>query len=634
MIESSLSSQIERTGNILRKGASDQIVDYNRRFESIKGLYDTFLADLLVSDFSYEKAYETAKRFLGSDKVEFAAVDGTEYTRPLFDMVIFFGGSYAARGTIEFKKDKPPKVEYATRFLEQGRGISSCIPLYVNKVVEVDKSLSPMLELEPTRISLIKPLTDESIANNSSIASWIMAFSEIYLAYKLASEPEENIKILFLDRSLTCMQSSLMYDTSRRKRWKTHGALFGYEIDGESIDMNDLAFGRHRILNKDLGTPSPRGDYLRYSIIYLLEGKDSHSSFNEICRELSVKDEKRRSRVLRYIKKSVKENYLEEKAGKYKVNSKYKTSWQRLKKLVNIIGKQLFEEIVDKNPLQVKKGDKFDWLTTQDIAFLTLFCIYMLVEECWNRKILLLGITKDTASRDFKNHVIPVFVNQRIWKHVVDQDKLRDVPNTDRMFLQSISLFNYQKVKVPWSLVEYDSAFRTIIPDLKKRMGYVSGAIRNRIIPERLFVKSYIQLSQAKSDPQLRSNVLFIDRLVYPDFDLKKELRVSFKQDYGGATEPIDVIVFRDKNMDNEVQNLVMIMLEAMTSPSIPEVFGHNKPLFIADKVAKWHYGQARKIIDTTGRWIINRHDLRKFVFYMSTFRERRSQIESARREI
>ena len=632
MAESSLSSQVKRTGEILRKGASDQIVEYNRRFESIKDLYDSFLVDLFVSDFSYEKAHETAKSFFGSNKVEFAAVDGTEYTRPLFDMVIFFGGSYAARGVIEFKKDKPPKVEYATRFVEQGRGISSCVPLYVNKVIEIDKSLSPMLELEPTRISLVKPLTDESIANNSSIADWIMAFSEVYLAYKLASDPKENIKILFLDRSLTCMQSSLMWDTSRRKRWKTHGCLFGYEVDGIPIDMNDLAFGRHRILNKSLGIPAPRGDYLRYSIVYLLEEKDSWLSSPEICKELGVEDEKRRSRVLRYIKKSVKGGYLEERNGKYRINSKYKNSWQRLKKLVNTIGKQLFEEVSERNPLQIKKGDKYDWLTTQDIAFMTLYCLYMLIEECWNRKILLIGITKDTASRDFKNHIIPVFVNQRIWKHTVDQDKLRDVPNTDRMFLQSISLFNHEKVKVPWSLVEYDSAFRTIIPDFKKRMGYVSGAIKNRIIPERLFVKSYIQLSQAKSDPQLRSNVLFIDRLVYPDFDLKKESRIAFMQEYGGAIEPIDVIVFKDNKVSNEVQNLVMIMLEAMTSPSIPEAFGHNKPLFIADKVAKWHYGQARKIIDTTGQWIINRHDLRKFVFYMSTFRERRAQIEAARR--
>ncbi len=634
MVESSLSSQIERTGRTLIKGASDQIIEYNKRFESIKDLYDAFLVDLIASDFSNEKAWETARKLFRSDKVEFAAIDGTEYTHPLFDMVIFFGGSYAARGIVSFSKEESPKVEYETRFMEQAKGISSCVPLYINKVVEVDKNLSPMLELESTRISLVKPLTDESIVNNSSIASWIMAFSEIYLAYRLASRLEENIRILLLDRSLTCMQTSLMYDTSNRKRWKTHGALFGYEVDGMSIDMNDLAFGRHRILNILLGIPASRGDYLRYSIIYLLERKNSWLSFLEICRELNVEDEKRKVRILRFVDKSLQEGYVEENNGRYRINPKYRSSWQRLKTLVKMVGSQLFEKKPDHNPLQIKKAGTYDWLTTQDLAFLTLFCLYMLIEECWNRKILLLGITKDTASRDFKNHVIPVLVNEGIWKHAIDQQKLRDVPNTDRMFLQSISLFNHEKIMVPWSLIEYDSAFRTIVPDFKRRTGYVSGAIRNRIIPEKLFVKTYVQLSQAEYDPQLRSNVLFIDRLVYPNFDLKRESKVAFKQDYGGATEPIEVILFQNKDVPNEIQNLVMILLGAMTSPSIPEVFGHNKPLFIADKVAKWHFSQARKIIDTTGQWIINRHDLRKFVFYMSTFRERRAQIESARREI
>jgi hypothetical protein len=114
------------------------------------------------------------------------------------------------------------------------------------------------------------------------------------------------------------MQTSLMYDTSGRKRWKTHGGLLDFEVDGTPIDMNDLAFGRHRILNKALGTPAPRGDYLRYSIIYLLEEKNNWLSFHEICEELGVEDEKRKSRVLRFIEKSVKENYLEERSGNYR----------------------------------------------------------------------------------------------------------------------------------------------------------------------------------------------------------------------------------------------------------------------------------------------------------------------------
>jgi hypothetical protein len=292
----------------------------------------------------------------------------------------------------------------------------------------------------------------------------------------------------------------------------------------------------------------------------------------------------------------------------------------------------LFEKKTVENPMRIQKDGEYYWLTTLDIAFLALFCLNMLVEECWNRRILLIGLTKDTTSRDFKNQLLPALINNRIWKYDVDQKLLSKAPNTDRMFLQSASLFNYEDVKVPWGLIEYDSAFRTIIPDRARRMGYVGGAIRNRIIPERLFLKTYVQLSQTEYDPQLRSNVLFIDRIVFPEYDYKEDTTVKFKHDYGGATEPVNVILFKNNEVKNDIQNLSMIMLKAMTCPSIPEAFGHNKPLFIADKICKWCCEETSKIIDTTGKWIINNQDLRRFVFYMSTFRERRAEIEAARR--
>ena len=240
----------------------------------------------------------------------------------------------------------------------------------------------------------------------------------------------------------------------------------------------------------------------------------------------------------------------------------------------------------------------------------------------------MIGITKDTTARDFKSHVIPVCVNADVWK--VDKEKLRDIPSTDRMLLQAISLFNHEKIAVPWSLIEYDSAFQTIVPDFEHREGFVSGAIKNRIIPERLFVKTYVQLDKADRDPQLRSNVLFIDRLVYPEFDL--DAKVSFKHEYGGAVEPIEAILYRDRAVPNTVQNLVMIVLKAMGARSIPEVFGHNKPLFIADKIAKGQREKAKGIIDATGHWLMNNPKLRRFSFYMNTFRERRAEVEYARR--
>lgn len=91
MKSSFLSSQFKKAGEILRKGASDQVTDYTMRFDAIKGIYDSFLKDLIRKEFNAKDAVAIAKDFFGSEKVNFAAVDGTEYTHPMFDLVIFFG---------------------------------------------------------------------------------------------------------------------------------------------------------------------------------------------------------------------------------------------------------------------------------------------------------------------------------------------------------------------------------------------------------------------------------------------------------------------------------------------------------------------------------------------------------------
>jgi hypothetical protein len=131
----------------------------------------------------------------------------------------------------------------------------------------------------------------------------------------------------------------------------------------------------------------------------------------------------------------------------------------------------------------------------------------------------------------------------------------------------------------------------------------------------------------------LRSNVLLIDRLAYPQQDYKPENVTQFWNEFGSAKEPIEIILFKNKNTPNKLQDLTMTILTAMAPSNIPEAFGHNKPLFIADKIAKWNYNQFKCVVDTTAQWILNNHKLRRFIFYMSTFRERRASIEAARRE-
>ncbi len=623
---SSLTDALRRSSEALKLGASSRVSDYEQRFSSLKNLYGDLLADLVRADFGRSRVYETAIQFFGDSTVRFAGVDGTMYSRPMFDMVIFFGGAYASTGTVTFTEDGEVHVEYDKKTLKQNAGISSVVPVYISEVADIAKDLPPEKQ----------PLTDEAIANNSMISNSIMTLAEYYLAYKLATDPSQKTGIILMDRSLSIERASLLYDTSDRENWKAKANIIGYEADGQTVDINDLTLARQCICNAALNLPPPRADYLRYAIVQAVKTKGPLKE-GPLLAELDISDEKRTKRTRRYIKRWVEEGVLTETDGEYSLNDKYVTSWKRIKKMMTTVGDRIFinqEAQANTNVMKIAKEGKEHWLTTIDIAFLTLFTLHMLMEECWKRRILLIGITKDTAARDFKRQLIPIMHSEGLLKTAISRETFEKLPDTDRMILQSASLFNLDKMKPPWSLIEYDSAFRTMIPDRKGRKGYVSGAIKNKIGLERTFVKTYVQLSQAKSDPMLRSNVLLIDRLVYPEYDCAAENVVKFRNELSdGAKEPVEAVLFTDRNVPNKLQDLVMGILTAMAPSSIPEAFGHNKPLFIADKIAKWNYSQFKCIVDTTAGWILNNHKLRRFIFYMSTFRERRASIEAARRE-
>ena len=637
MTAPSLSNAIKRTCDTLRQGATKQVTDYEQRFSSIKNIYDDLLADLIRTGFDPKDAYETALQFFGGATVRFAGIDGTMYSKPLFDMVIFFGGAYAATGTIRFSETAEPEVTYDERTLQRSMGISSVVPIYINEIPEVDTSYAA--QEQPGEVNPAKPMTDEEIANNSLIANAIMTFSEYYLAYKLAADHTQDTRVIFLDRSLSTERATLLYETRKTGFWNAKTALVGCKASGYDVplDKNDLIIARQHVSNTALGLPPPRSDYLRTAIICMLEQCKALTA-SQIAAAFGAKDEKRIRRVERALKSLTERQILTVESGAYVLDPKYVTSWKRIKQITIDVGDKLFftktPSAETASSMKILKDGKEHWLTTIDIAFLTLFTLQMLMEECWKKRLLLVGVTKDTAARDFKRQLVPIMYGEGLLKTGVKLEALQALPNTDRMILQSASVFNVDQVTPPWSLIEYDSAFRTILPDRQSRRGYVSGAIRNKISLEKAFVKTYVQLSQARTDPLLRSNVLLVDRLAYPEYDCKPEnVKVFWNELSDGTIEPVKTVLYVDKSVPNRIQNLMMSVLVAMAPTNIPEAFGHNKALFIADKIAKWNYSQFRCVVDTTATWILNNHKLRKFIFYMSTFRERRASIEQTRRE-
>jgi len=619
----SLSRHINRLSKILRSNSEEEVKDYKRRFEFAAKFYEKFLKDFIVQGIDVEKVWKLATEFFGGSKVKFAAIDGTEYSRDIADLVLFFGGAYCVLGEVEFKEDSLPLVTYSPNIFESGRGVSACVPIYVNEVSDIDQvTFGEGVEEEEFSISL----EDTEVISNAQIAHWIMNFAEYFLAYKMVED--EGVKILLLDRNLSGDQAGFISKTSRRSLWSKL-AIHGLEVDGIRINENHLEILRYYLLNWDLDTPSARGDYLKFKIIFLLQ-RDGELSLEEIDKRLGIEEDERKERVKRALRTWLDREVVLEKNGKYKLSEEYLDFWEKIKKLVVEIGNNIFLGKDYANVMKVKKEGKYYWLTTLDLAFLSLIMLYMLLEECWKKKVLLIGLTKDTSARDFKNHLIPVLQNMGLIKIKITPEDLTSLPNTDRMFLQSISILNYEKIKPPWSSIEYDASFATIVPEEKN---FVRGAIKNKISPERIFLKSYIQLTQANRDPKIRSNVLAMNRLVYPDYDFQENKILHLVNKYTERIhEPVDVIVYKSNGMENDLQNLVNAILVSMTDSSILEVFGHNKPLFIADKLAKWHVGLFIKIIQSLELWIRGHPELKDFIFYMSSFRERRREIEELRR--
>lgn len=617
-MSSLLSMSIKRLGQILKDGAEGQVGESGQRLEGASHSYWPLVSKLIVSDFSVSKAFEKAQQLFNRPAVKFAAVDGSLDQNLLGGLAVFWAGAYSATGTINFSKDNPPHVEYHTGFVEKGYGLASCVPIYVDSIPEVEPQATPNQSRGQT---ISRHMTEESIVDNSTIANWIMLFSELYLAYELAKS--NDFQIILLDRSLSGTQSSLMHDTSRRALWKRQCAILGSKIQNLELDDQDLSVGRYRTLN-ERGVLPPRGDYLRHSVIFLLEKAGRPLSISEIARELNLETTDRMEKLTRFLNKAVEQGkYFQESDGKYSLFPALLTSWPRVGKVVEFFGDRFFSS-TSGNPLQVGDGPEPRWLTTLDLAFLCLFTLNLLVETCREKKILLIGITKDTTARDLITHLIPVCAEQKIWA-----PEVAHVSTTDRMLLQAISMFHHDQVHVPWATVEYDTAFQTIVLDFDHRPGFVSGAVQNRIILEQLFVKSYVQLDKASSDDQFRSNVLFIDRLYHPS---EKAATLSLKHEYGGAVEEIQPILWQTNTSENLVQQLVMVTLKAMTQQSLPEVFGHNKPLYIADKVAKAQRNRASQMVKAMGHWLVVHPKLRKYSFYLNTFRARRSEVESARR--
>ena len=202
-------------------------------------------------------------------------------------------------------------------------------------------------------------------------------------------------------------------------------AICTIDIDGAKLDDLELAYGRYHSPDPDGSLPA-RGDYLRYAAILLLEKVGKRLTVAEIAAQLKCTEADRVKRLTRYLNQLVDAGFLQVNGDKYSVNSRYANSWNRIRQLVELFGLRFFTSSTG-NALQITDGDQTRWMTTLDLAFLSLFTLNLLIEESTRNNILLVGITKDTAARDLVTHLIPVCRGQGIWS-----EKVEHVATTDQ----------------------------------------------------------------------------------------------------------------------------------------------------------------------------------------------------------
>lgn len=628
-----MSKNIGRVASILMSSIREYgeiVTKYREQFKTVLEKISTLIYSLTMNKM---------QKLLRDEEISFAAIDGTRYYDTIFDVVVFYAGAFAVTGKLFFKNNSF-HVVYDEKIPSDEA--SSIIPIHVSRVPELDQTF---FEVSGSEVTLKQLLGDDEIIDNTKIANALMEFSEYYLACKIANK---GYKLILLDRTLSGDQASLISSTlipfEDNENWEKV-ALIGYEVKVHGkkykITKHDLYWGRYIIFNEKLLTPPPRADYLSYVILNVFRIKDEELSLADLKRLLRIPDSY--SVLLKQVlKKLVKYGYLARCEEKYYLIPDFKRTWDKLKALVNSVAQKLFEEPVEEgftpNKLKIIVKGKEKWLTTLDLKFLTLFTLYMLIEKAWSEDILVLGLVKDTAAKDFLNHFIPIMYNIGIIK--ADEKWVKAWENiranfTDRMFLQIVSAEFPEVFRVPWSTIAYDTCFKTLRYDRERKGNYVKGVFRDKIAPERLFIKTYVQLGQLGKSPSIRSNVLALDRPIY-DVEVEEQdnvIRLKHKISYCNEDidENVDAIIHL--KTPGFINKKILALLFLLANPSVPESFGYPEPLVRADSIAKYMYSQVSKIVEGIARNISIDPAFRKYLLYMVTYRERRERYERFRRK-
>lgn len=543
----------------------------DRALTAVK-FYLSFLKDYVFQfPREKEKAVETIKNFFGKDKIRIVAIDGTKYERSRRGCIVF----YALASPLIYDLDLDPTNPKLRRVEEESlrNNVMILIPVPLSEIFLLGME-SPSEENEESEIEEIE--TEElgeffAPQKIGKIDFALMKLAEVYTA--LWCLKNVNPDVIMLD-------GSLFHEYSYSNRSVDRLSLYKGEILGEKLTKEDFIILKSYPINADLRIPSPSftrefliAELLKFGKIELDKNLTFHSKLmNEEIKITRIQLNNLRKLECLEIKEENDKIIIE-------LKERYYQTWSKLKNLFL----KICEEGFGKNNLDAFKiyfsdGEKksYRYMSEEDIETLCRIGYNMIIEECWDRNVLLFSITKDSYVRFFIDNFLTIGGPRHIGIFHFDQGLLPRIPSTDAGMLYDITV-RLNDLHPPLALMEYDPAISTIYssydPNVKS---YVLNQLR-KIAQERQFLRSLVQISE---DSTGRKSLVFtVDRIIYPNMDKHFEKLII---QMGGKNYE-----FAYYNKPSELLKVIVSLMFLTSSNRHDAVFGYPDPLFEVDQYVK-----------------------------------------------
>lgn len=555
---------------------------YRERTAATEDFYKSFFHKLVINfadQFRNERfrtrLQENIEKLTGTNVLQFIAVDGTCKREVFSDSITFFGGAYGARGEISLTGGRH-QIRYKRWSLDHDVSMVAWVPVPFARLEEVSPAGGEQFLV-----------TQEEKINLSSVHFQIMQLAEIFLAYNtITSSRLDAPNILLMDLSPSSVLASVA--TAQRNI-----GLVGYPYDRRALTQADITISLAHPFSAELGIPSPKKMDLHRTLISELHySPGNHLDLSVIATKYGLSQGDFRGSTDFLTRRGVLSK-PKNGSSHYTPKVHVQESWAYIREFFQNICTRLF---IQKNPeaLQYDAPDENGlvrrrWMAPDDLGFLIGVGMRLLIEACWERKVLFYGVVKDSSSRYLTRNFLGV--SRETGFHPELQClQVGVLPWTDRIFCEMLPFLD-ESLSAPWGTVEFDSAFMTLHRELKPNTSAtgIAGVMGRIVNQERLFARSLGQfyLKRNKKSP-LTGHVVFLERLLWPAWDrLGKGKGPSEIFIDTAELGKFSVVAWRDRDQFNPGQWVMMYLLSVLTRNHFAEAIGYPDPLHKADWGAK-----------------------------------------------